>query len=927
MTDVNEFATSAISDTDTNSNSVNENAAIGTQVSLTAFASDADATNNIVTYSLQDDDGGNFAIDANNGVVTTAAILDREALGANRSITIRATSSDGSFTDQVFTIAINDLDEFNTGSVSDTDGTSNAVNENASIGTNVGLTAQASDQDATNSTITYSLFNNDGGNFAIDANTGVVSTAALLDREALGATRQITVRATSTDGSYTDQVFSIQINDLDEHNVGAVSDADATANAVDENASIGTIVGLTATASDADATTNTITYSLFDNDSGRFSIDANTGIVTTAAVLDRETLGATRSITVRATSADGSHTDQSFTIAINDLDEFNTGTVSDTNPTINAVNENVSPGTLVGITAFASDVDATNNAITYSLFDDDGGNFAIDANSGVVTTAAALDRETLGAIRSITVRATSADGSFSDQVFSITLNDLDEFDTSAITDTNATTNAVDENASIGTTVGITAFASDADATHHNITYSLFDDDGGNFAIDSNSGIVTVAGLLDREMTGSTRNIIVRATSSDGSFSDQTFSIAINDLDEFNTGTIADLDNNVNQVAENVPIGTVVGITASASDLDATNNVITYTLIDDDGGNFSIDPMTGVVRTSASLDRETLGAARSITVRATSADGSFTDQAYSIALNDIDEFNTGPVIDTNSTPNAVDENASIGTTVGVVASANDADATNNNIIYSLVDSDGGNFAIDANTGVVITLATLDREALGASRNITVRATSTDGSSTDQLFTIAIRDIDEFNTGSITDQNPSANNIDENASIGTQVGITATASDADATNNTITYSLIDSDSGNFAIDANTGTVTTAAILDRELLGATRSITVRATSADGSFSDQAYSIALNDLDEFNTGPQTDADPAANAVDENVAVGTTVGIIASASDADASNNTITYSLLDDDGANFAIDPISGIVTTNASLNREALGPYAPSS
>ena len=49
---------------------------------------------------------------------------------------------------------------------------------------------------------------------------------------------------------------------MDEFDVGAVTDADAAANAVDENAVVGTTVGITASASDADATTNTITYTL-----------------------------------------------------------------------------------------------------------------------------------------------------------------------------------------------------------------------------------------------------------------------------------------------------------------------------------------------------------------------------------------------------------------------------------------------------------------------------------------------------------------------------------------------------------------------------------------------------------------------------------------------------------------------------------------
>ena len=272
-----------------------------------------------------------------------------------------ATSADSSFTDQVFSININDVDEFDVGAVTDTDAGANAVDENAVAGTTVGITASASDADATTNTITYSLQDNDGGRFTIDANTGVVTVAGAIDREADGPTRNITVRATSADGSFTDQVFTININDVDEFDVGAVTDSDATADAVDENAVVGTVVGITASASDADATTNTITYSLQDDDGGRFTINSTTGVVTVAGAIDREADGASRNITVRATSADTSFTDQVFAIAINDIDEFDVGAVADNDATANAVNENVAVGTVVGITASAADADATTN--------------------------------------------------------------------------------------------------------------------------------------------------------------------------------------------------------------------------------------------------------------------------------------------------------------------------------------------------------------------------------------------------------------------------------------------------------------------------------------------------------------------------------------------------------------------------------------
>ncbi len=74
---------------------------------------------------------------------------------------------------------------------------------------------------------------------------------------------------------------------------------------------------------------------------------------------------------------------------------------------------------------------------------------------------------------------------------------MDEFDVGSVSDTDATTNAVNENAAIGTAVGITASASDADATTNGI-YSLANDDGGRFTINSSTGVVTVAGAINRE---------------------------------------------------------------------------------------------------------------------------------------------------------------------------------------------------------------------------------------------------------------------------------------------------------------------------------------------------------------------------------------------------------------------------------------------
>ena len=68
---------------------------------------------------------------------------------------------------------------------------------------------------------------------------------------------------------------------------------------------------------------------------------------------------------MRPTSADGSTASQSFTIAVNDVDEFDVSTPVDSDAAANAVDENAAIGTVVGVTAFATDADATTNAVTY----------------------------------------------------------------------------------------------------------------------------------------------------------------------------------------------------------------------------------------------------------------------------------------------------------------------------------------------------------------------------------------------------------------------------------------------------------------------------------------------------------------------------------------------------------------------------------
>ena len=145
-----------------------------------------------------------------------------------------------------------------------------------------------------------------------------------------------------------------------------------------------------------------------------FTIDANTGEVTVAGNLDYET--ATEPYHYGACDIfgwlklHGRYGDQRRPMSrmvTRTMPLVRSPTVI---PSANQVSENANVGDSVGVTALATDADG--DTVTYSLDDDAGGLFTIDANTGEVTVAGNLDYETATS-HTITVRATSTDGSSS----------------------------------------------------------------------------------------------------------------------------------------------------------------------------------------------------------------------------------------------------------------------------------------------------------------------------------------------------------------------------------------------------------------------------------------------------------------------------------------------------------------------------------
>jgi hypothetical protein len=235
---------------------VDENSGAG-QVVYTATATDGADTSDGFSFSLADDSLG-FSIDADTGEVTTNADFAANYEDAlSQSFTVVATDVAGNASDQVVTIAVNNLDEV---SATITSGDSaGSIDENSGAGSVI-YTATADDSLDTSAGVTFSLSDDSDATLSIDASTGAVTLASDADYE--GQT-SYSFTVVASDGVTTDveQPVTLTVNNLDEA-APTVTSTDAVI--VVEGTGAGQVV-YNASADDSGDTSDGVSYSLVDN--------------------------------------------------------------------------------------------------------------------------------------------------------------------------------------------------------------------------------------------------------------------------------------------------------------------------------------------------------------------------------------------------------------------------------------------------------------------------------------------------------------------------------------------------------------------------------------------------------------------------------------------------------------------------------------
>ena len=446
----------------------------------------------------------------------------------------------------------------------------------------------------------YVLDPESDGVFAVEPDSGNVSVLAGLDRESQDF-YSITVEALAeVNGTVVSVNTVVNVTVEDENDNPPVFTVENQTVSIPETAEIGSFVFAFQT-SDADILNNSvIQYSItVGNDDMLFTISDTGNVSTTSSLLSST---GTHNLSIEASNPPEvgalSSTAQ-LVVTVTPVNDF--APVFDMDVYITSVNEDATVGSLL-LTLVAMDSDlGTAGDISFNITAGDPNEvFAIGSTSGQLTLNAFLDFE-IQTSYNITISA--ADGGIPRQS-SIALVDIQVIDVNDVPPvfTQALYNgSIFENDPPGQTI-LTVETIDADsAPNAQVTFDILSNLTDLFEV-TDSGEIRNLLSLDRE-TASNYSLVIQASNNGSGVLFTTITLV--------EVTVLDLNDNTPQFSEaeygrvlQAPIAantTVVEV--QATDLDVgLNGAVQFSIVDLTN-TFTIDPLTGLVSTSAEVESE------------------------------------------------------------------------------------------------------------------------------------------------------------------------------------------------------------------------------------------------------------------------------------------------------------------------------------
>ena len=439
-----------------------------------------------------------------------------------------------------------------------------------------------------------------------------------------------------------------------------------------------------------------ISYSIVDvSDTVPFAIDEKSGWLTTTQLLDRE-VQSSYQFGVEASDNGSPRTSEKATVIIqvqdrNDNDPVFQRKIYEANTL-----ETDAPGTSV-ITMLALDRDE-NSRVHYEIT---GGNarnrFSISTQNGqgVISIAQPLDYQQEKRFL-LSVSATDSGGRFDTATVYVNVSDANTHPPSF--ESAPYSVSVFEDARVDTTVLVVA-AGDKDVGENaRITYSITNQENGDFKIDPNSGAIIIARPLDRE----DKEVYVLTVSAHDNGVPQmsdTTDVEIVIVDVNDNKPLFTKPTYHGSVSEDAIPGTSI-LEILATDRDQNlNGRIMYTF---DGGNdgdgaFVVDVYSGIVRTNRPLDRETVPYYELVALALDRGTPQLSSTVPIIVeVGDIND--NPPKFESKQLEYYIKENSPLGSVVGVIEAVDPDEGENAVITYSIIGGrDAHLFHLDIEVG--------------------------------------------------------------------------------------------------------------------------------------------------------------------------------------------------------------------------------------
>uniref|UniRef100_A0A2K5XDI8 Protocadherin Fat 4 n=1 Tax=Mandrillus leucophaeus TaxID=9568 RepID=A0A2K5XDI8_MANLE len=833
--------------------SIVENIPIGTSViSVTAHDPDADI-NGQLSYTIiqQMPRGNHFTIDEVKGTIYTNAEIDREFANLFE-LTVKANDQAVPIETRRYalknvTILVTDLNDNVPMFISQN---ALAADPSAVIGSVLTTIMAADPDEGANGEVEYEIINGDTDTFIVDRYSGDLRVASALVPSQLIYNLIVSATDLGPERRKSTTELTIILQGVD----GPVFTQPKYITILKEGEPIGTnVISIEAASprgSEAPVEYYIVSVRCEEKTVGRlFTIGRHTGIIQTAAILDREQGACSLVAAILATDDDS----------------------------------------------------GVNGEITYIVNEDDeDGIFFLNPITGVFNLTRVLDYE-VQQYYILTVRAEDGGGQFT--AIRVYFNILDVNDNPPIFSLNSYSTSLMENLPVGSTVlGFNVTDAD-DGINSQLAYSIASGDSlGQFTVDKN-GVLKVLKALDRE-SQSFYNLVVQVhdlPQIPASRFTSTAQVSIILLD-VNDNPPTFLSPKLTYIPENTPIDTVV-FKAQASDPDSgPNSYIEYTLLNPLGNKFSIGTIDGEVRLTGELDREEVSN-YTLTVVATDKGQPSLSSSTEVTVMVLDINDNNPIFAQTLYKVEINENTLTGTDIIQVFAADGDEGTNGQVRYGIVNGNTNQeFRIDSVTGAITVAKPLDREKT-STYHLTVQATDRGSTPRTDTSTVSIVLLDINDFVPVFELSPYSVNVPENLRTLPRTILQVVARDDDqGSNSKLSYVLFGGNEDNAFTLSASGELGVTQSLDRETK---EQFVLMITAIDG-----GKSITTLFISYFTTIP------------EDAPTGTDV-LLVNASDADASTNAVVSYRIIGGNSQFTINPSTGQIITSALLDRETKDNY----